>query len=642
MPTKSKKAQPPILTNITGIAKPGDLIAIMGSSGSGKTTFLNMLAKRNLQNLEISGKVLVDGYNYENDITNISAYVQQDDVFYREFTVKEHLLFQANLRNIENANERVDIVIDEMGLSDCKNTKIGDPRRGKTISGGERKRLSFATHILKKPPILFCDEPTSGLDSFLANQVVQSLKKIAKSGTIVLTTIHQPPSSTFALFDKLILLAKGQCAYMGSSEKAIHYFRHELIKPCPKNYNPADHYINILSVDPAYPDLSKIRLAKVCQVFQDSKQFSKVKAKIAEAKYVLEVQRAKKIADNKGRRNTVISLWTKNIENGDDPRPDYIPEFKRANICKQLIWLFWRSTIINYRDPMVCIVKILNTTAMAIIFGLIYLNKNPGHYLGAIEKCDQSGSSIPDAPPLTTTSDILNINGSLFILLSLSSFPMVFFVTTVFPVMLPAWREEYYGGLYSMTVAFIAENLMELPMLLLLQLALCAITYFMFGLVPCIQNFLVFYVIMELVAQSAVSFGYMLSTFSENVGLIQAVTPALLCPLMILGGFFVQTSSLPIYLKPVQYLSWFYFGNIALMHNQWDGQKLECLYCNGTRLSYEFCDERLQTDGDNVIYANGFEKIGLWDGAIYLLALIFGYRFVAWLVLLFKFRAGNR
>ena len=616
IPSKSKKNPnpQPILQKITGLAHPGELIAIMGSSGSGKTTFLNMLAKRNLKDIELSGKVLVDGYDYGSDITKISAYIQQENVFYREFTVREHLKFQANLRNIENADDRVETVIKEMGLEDCANTKIGDHKK-KTLSGGEKKRLSFATQILRKPPILFCDEPTSGLDSYLANQVVQSLKKIAESGTIVFTTIHQPPSSTFAMFDKLILLAKGQLAYTGSSEGAIDFFQNNLDQACPKNYNPADHYLNVLSIDPKNTEGSKEKLTKYCDIYANSTQHKNIENEVGK-----------------------LTLNISNIE-----KPDYVQEFKRANLCKQLIWLFWRSMIINYRDPMVCTVKVLSNTFMALIFGGMYLKLDAGNYLGAIEQCDPvNGTALVGEPALRTTSDIMNINGGLFMLLSLSTFPMVAFVTAVFPVMLPAWREEYYGGLYSMTIAFIAENLMELPLLLLLQLFLGGICYVLFGLVPTLWNFFMFYVIMELVAQASVSFGYMLSTCSDNLTVISALTPATICPMMIFGGFFMQSGSLPIYLIPIQYLSFFYYGNGALMHNQWGEQKLDCLLCNGTTLEFDDCPPNMQAEGDHLLAGLGFDDMSLNDNLIGLGALIVGYRFIAWVILMIQFRESNR
>ena len=133
---------------------------------------------------------------------------QQHDVFTEALTVKEHLWFHSKLRNIKNPEQRIKQVIKAMKLEKCQYTKIGSSGgQHKTLSGGEKKRTSFATNILAKPKILFADEPTSGLDSNLAYSVVKSLRHISrKQGTTVLCTIHQPSSESFQMFDNERLL----------------------------------------------------------------------------------------------------------------------------------------------------------------------------------------------------------------------------------------------------------------------------------------------------------------------------------------------------------------------------------------------------------------------------------------------------
>lgn len=86
------------------------------------------------------------------------------------------------------------------------------------------KRLSFASEVLTNPPLMFCDEPTSGLDSFMALNVVQVLKRLAQTGKTIICTIHQPSSEVFALFDKLLLMAEGRVAFLGTQEEASNFF----------------------------------------------------------------------------------------------------------------------------------------------------------------------------------------------------------------------------------------------------------------------------------------------------------------------------------------------------------------------------------------------------------------------------------
>lgn len=600
-----------ILDNINGCVQKGQLVAIMGSSGAGKTTFLNILASQNTSGLKSSGKILVNGEDLGSDIVKISSYVQQQDMFYGALTVRQHLLFHANLRDIPNPQRRVQEVLDQMGLSDIAESKIGTPGRGKTISGGERKRLSFATEILQQPPLLFCDEPTSGLDSYLANQVVESLRKISESGTTVLCTIHQPSSDTYNLFDNLILLAKGKCAFLGTRLSAIDYFNEELIDPVPKNYNPCDHFINSLSIDPANKSETEEKVAKYCEIYKNSKVFLQSKQNIDKI--------------NASQLNDVG--WKKALE------------FDTAGFGKQIYWLFWRSMIVNYTDPLVLLIKIIQVVILSVIFGIIYLRVPALPYIGAIESCiPGTNESNPNGNPNYNTPDVINLNGAIFIMLTNSSFTYVFFVVTVFPLMLPIWVIENGKKLYSVTVAFIATNLSEVPTLIFLPFLFTCVCYWMFGLYPYVANFLMCYLILLLVAQSAVSFGYMLSTFTSNIVIINAIAAPLLIPLMIFGGFYIQSNSIPVYLIWVKYISWFYYGNAALQTNQWDDVMFDCQLCNGDVLPYDECPRSLQQTGQSILVASGFQDMSIWFSIGMMGVLTVGYRFIGYLILLWKFR----
>ena len=140
-------------------------------------------------------------------------------------TVRETVTYSAHLRLRNNlTKEEVKDIVEgtlmEMGLQECADTVIGNWHlRG--ISGGEKKRLSIALEILTMPKILFLDEPTSGLDSASAFFVVQALRNIARDGRTVISSIHQPSSEVFALFDDLFLLSGGESVYFGEAKMAV-------------------------------------------------------------------------------------------------------------------------------------------------------------------------------------------------------------------------------------------------------------------------------------------------------------------------------------------------------------------------------------------------------------------------------------
>lgn len=161
----------------------------------------------------------------ENLLPNLQAYVTQEDILLGTLTVRETISYSAQLR-LPNSmtKDEIDSIVDatilEMGLQDCADRLIGNWHlRG--LSGGEKKRLSIAVEILTRPRLLFLDEPTSGLDSASAFFVIQTLRSVARDGRTVVSSIHQPSSEVFALFDDLFLLSGGEAVYFGEAKMAI-------------------------------------------------------------------------------------------------------------------------------------------------------------------------------------------------------------------------------------------------------------------------------------------------------------------------------------------------------------------------------------------------------------------------------------
>ncbi|PIO75385.1 ABC transporter, ATP-binding protein [Teladorsagia circumcincta] len=210
------------IRRVSGYAEPGHLTYIMGAS------------------------CLVE----DGDMRKISAYVQQEDLFISNVTVQEHLMFAARLRmhvkkTEDERKSMVEDVIQAMSLSSCRNTRIGRVLK-KSLSGGERKRLAFATEILTDPSILFCDEPTSGLDSFMALRVVVALKMLASKGKTVIITIHQPSSQVYEMADR--------CGY-----------------PTPKFTSLPDHFMKVLSKeDGITEDDYKNRIKSLVESYETS------------------------------------------------------------------------------------------------------------------------------------------------------------------------------------------------------------------------------------------------------------------------------------------------------------------------------------------------------------------------------------
>ena len=250
--TTKKEPRKILLDNISGSIT-GGFWAIMGASGGGKTTLLSTLSLRlDTAVMEIEGEFRLNGATYSKHILkSMSAYVMQDDLLHAELTVFETMCYAADLRlpkgySKDQRLERVDEVLNLMGISYCKGVIIGDTRR-KGISGGERKRVCVAIELLTKPKLVFLDEPTSGLDSTTALAVCETLKELSSSGQCtVVCTIHQPQQKIFELFDNLILMKKGCIVYQGSCLKSIRFLENVGL-PCPSGINPADYLIDVIS-----------------------------------------------------------------------------------------------------------------------------------------------------------------------------------------------------------------------------------------------------------------------------------------------------------------------------------------------------------------------------------------------------------
>ncbi|ETS62918.1 hypothetical protein PaG_02684 [Moesziomyces aphidis] len=246
-----------LLDGISGCVKPGEVMAIVGASGAGKTTFLDILARRDKRGTT-SGTVLVNGRKMaDQEYKRVVGFVDQEDLLMETLTVYETVLYSALLRlprdmSLEAKKFRTLETMQELGILGIRDSRIGGSgftaggsKEGRGISGGEKRRVSIACELVTSPSILFCDEPTSGLDAYNAYNVVQSLVTLAKTyKRTVIFSIHQPRSNIVALFDKLLLLAEGRVVFSGPFARCSDYFA-DVGHACPPGFNIADFLIDL-------------------------------------------------------------------------------------------------------------------------------------------------------------------------------------------------------------------------------------------------------------------------------------------------------------------------------------------------------------------------------------------------------------
>nr|QBM06382.1 ATP-binding cassette sub-family G-like protein 2 [Daphnia magna] len=583
------KRQPPIqkriLDNVTGCVRPGEFLAIMGASGAGKTTLLNCLTFRNTGKLKISGERFLNGAKVNTDtLARISGYVQQDDLFIPTLTVKEHLEFQALLRmekhlNYDERMIRVGEVIHELGLKKCENTVIGNPERGiKGISGGERKRLAFASEVLTNPSLMFCDEPTSGLDSYMAQNIVQVLKNIASTGKTVVCTIHQPSSEVFALFDRILLMAEGRTAFLGPASDALSFFSSQGL-PCPPNYNPADYYIHTLATVPGQEMESRKKSKEICDSYESSQAGQQI-LEIVKANRSLNSTESQEfeLAEVKAKKSPYKASW--------------FAQFRAV---------LWRSVISVLREPVVLRVKAFQTIFISAIIALIY-----------------QGQTLE-------FDNVRNIQGALFIFLTNMTFQNVFGVVNAITGELPIFLREHFNGMYRTDIYFICKSIADLPLFILFPFIFVLIPYFAIGLNPAADRFFIACGITILVANVASSFGFMISCLAGTTDVALALAPPLIIPLLLFGGFFLSNEDVPVYFDWMRYISWFMYGNEALSINQWVGVSF-----NDTSCPNDVCT------GEQILASFDFNPDYFYRDIGGLFALILGLRILAFLALLGK------
>jgi len=268
-----------VLEGITGQFHAGHLSAIMGPSGTGKTTLIDVLTgkKHSDSKWTVEGKVYVNDREQEiKALKPVIGFVPQDDTVHELLTVRENISFSAEMRMPRGTRKsRIDKITQDvlqvLQLEPKQNMIVGNRvLRGDGLSGGQRKRVNVGIELAACPTILFLDEPTSGLDSTASLLLVQQLKRMARLGMTIVMIIHQPRFTLFENLDDVLLLGTnmgGRLAYVGPTTSAKPYFEGLGIR-MPANENPADWMMDVLCGQIDQKD-SRISKSDVPQILFD-------------------------------------------------------------------------------------------------------------------------------------------------------------------------------------------------------------------------------------------------------------------------------------------------------------------------------------------------------------------------------------
>jgi len=553
-----KKSTKVILDRVSGEARPGEILAIMGPSGSGKTSLMNVLSGRAAYQ---EGSITINGKALEKagikKLMSRVAYVKQQDIFFETLSVRDQLTYTAQLRfpdtntTKKERNLKIRTEVDKI-LELLRLTKVADSPI-MMCSGGEKKRVNIGTELLTDPSIILLDEPTSGLDSASAVSLLGVLNDLAKNyGKTIITSIHQPNSSTFLnTFDKLLMLSDGKAVYFGTPSGSLQYLKTKGL-PCPEGYNAADHWMDLLVTD------------GTMQVDANTNDFSRESARGLSRKSERDSSH-KSLRNSRAPKVYLQATWDNNsiasqlneaaevhfgivgdrqslFQNGRQSRLGNSVETEGSKYATSWSTQFTTLTkraLKKSKSTIFSPINIIKTVASGIVVGTVYFNQT------------------------YTESDVFNIYAYFFFTMLYWVFQGTFEALFAFPQERIVILKERATASYRLSAYYFAMSVAEMPVILFMPLLFLVISYWM--TVPTL-GFSTFIQVLLVALMSVITgqgLGQMLGAAFDDIKIAQAVASVGIMFLMLLGGFFAQ--NIPIWLSWVRYISPFAFASNAAL-----------------------------------------------------------------------------
>ncbi|XP_008828351.1 ATP-binding cassette sub-family G member 2 [Nannospalax galili] len=589
-----KTVEKEMLSNINGIMEPG-LNAIMGPPDGGRSLLLDILALRKDPS-GLSGDVLINGAPPPANFNSISCYVVQDDAVMHTLTVRENLQFSAALRlpttmtNLERY-ERVNRVIEELQLEDLAESKV--------TAAGETKRTRIAMELITDPSILFLKEPTTGLDSSTVHTIFLQLKWISEKNRTIIFSIHQPPYSIFKWFTSLTLLASGKLMFHGPAKDAEGYFKSAGYH-CEDHHNPADFFLDVINGDISAETL--IRENEDHEANGHEEFFMR----------------------NKQVTETLAELYTKSSffrvtkdELDQLPREQKVKRssaFKRTlcatSFWHQLRWIAWRAfkNLLGY--PRITITQVITLFIVGLLAGAIFL--------GLKNDCTEVHNRASILLVLTVYQCFGSVSaGELFVLEK------------------NLFIHEYVSGYYGVTSYFFGKLLADLlPRRFLPSVVFTCTLYFMLGLKPGLEAFLIVFFTIMMVTYTASSMALAIA-ISQRLDYMTHFLMNIYIAFMVIflaTAFYFETTAPR--LSWLQYFSIPHYGFMALQYNEFLGQN----YCPGFNTKESsVCPNYVMCTGDEFLALQGIDASpwNLWKNHVGLAVLMSIFLVITYLKLFF-------
>lgn len=475
---------------------------------------------------------------------------------------------------------RIDSLLESFGLVGQANTLIGTPIR-KGISGGQKRRVGVASQLITSPKLLFLDEPTSGLDSAASCEVVRYLRAVARrNNLVVVCSIHQPSTSTFNLFDRLLLLSGGRTHYFGPVADVATYYA-EAGAALPHHVNPAEHLLELVNIDFAQDrEEAARRLDKLQGAWQSSRQASELSSTIAAAESA-----------------------------GGDLSIEAVE--KRPSMPSLTLTLLHRSFVKSYRDVVAYGIRLAMYLGLAIMMGTVWVRLDP----------DQES--------------IQPLINALFFGSAFMSFMAVAYVPAFLEDRLQ-YVKERHNGLYGATELILSNFFIGIPYLFLISVLFSVISYWLSNFQPTAAAFFTWVMWLFLDLLAAESLVVLMTSLFPSFVISLALVAFANGLWMSVGGFMVPPTVLNVFYK-YAFHYWDYQKYVfeGMMVNEFSERVYGC--GDGCRCMYDSpLADQCKIQGQAVLDQYGYSTGHMGRDVGIMVSIIAGYRLAAWLVLMLK------
>jgi len=451
--------------------------------------------------------------------------------------VEETLLCAARLR-VDSAN--VDIpalvasLLQELGLRDCTHTRIGSTR-ARGVSGGEKRRVSVGCALVASPRCLFADEATTGLDAQSARNLVLTFQDLTRRGRTVVATLHQPRADVFACFDTTVLLAsRGRVVYFGTArDDMLRYFADARGLPCPENTNPADHFLDVSSIDVRSADAEKITAARVESLVNAWREHTADTASASSGCAT---------GDEEPQSRMLFG-------HASGHRPAGAP-----GLVAQTRVLLWRNTLNSSRDVLTLAGLFMESVVIAVLIGAVFFN------------LDGSASSMISRGTLV------------YLVGSLQTYQFLVFSIYILTAELTVFDHDTRDGMYTTLPWLLARFGVMAPQMVVFPTLFSIIVYYMAALNPTTAGILIFIATMIAVHWIGFAIALFACACLRSFSAASLLANSLYTFFGLVSGLLVQLDTVPIWLAWLERISFINFSFRILALNEFHNRSWPCPY----------------------------------------------------------------